>query len=242
MTDRLLPHRQLLTITTEDGRPIRREHEISDWYVPHMRSIAAATLAVVLTLSACGSDESASPSVAPPASTEQAETVMTETDSAEPESTVDEASEEAEAETTPPTPAVESAAAEPKSATEVADAIAAEIPEISEVLTITEDNDPNAKIGRPGGYIDGAVMFDSRAEPRDDVPGRDKGAFLEVWPDEAAATDRAEFIQEALQGANGVLGSEYHFQHDGYLLRVTGEIKPSDAQVYEDAFNDQFTG
>jgi hypothetical protein len=113
------------------------------------------------------------------------------------------------------------------------------IPEITEVVTITEDNDPNDKIGRPGGYSDGAVLYDSRAEPLDGTPGVDQGAFLEVWPDEAAANDRSQFIQAALQGS-GILGSEYHYLNDGYLLRVTGVIKPSEAEAYRIAFERAF--
>ena len=110
------------------------------------------------------------------------------------------------------------------------------------MLTITEDNDPNDKIGRPGGYVDGAVMFDSRAEPLDDEPGVDQGVFLEVWPDEAAASDRSAYIQDALKAANGFLGTEYHFQHEGFLLRVTGKVKPSQVKAYETAFDAQFQG
>ncbi len=171
-----------------------------------MRVIAATTLAVVMTLSACGSDEPASsPSSGEPTATQ-----------------------------------TETQGAEAKSATEIGNALMAEIPEISNVVTITEDNDPNDKIGRPGGYIDGAVMYDSRAEPLGEEPGVDQGAFLEVWPDEAAAAARATFIQDTLQGSGGVLGTEYHYQHEGYLLRVTGKITPSEAKAYESAFNAQF--
>lgn len=171
-----------------------------------MRLLTAVVLAAALALSACGSDEAASPSVDSYAGSEPTKTQTTE----------------------------------PKTATEIGEAIKAEIPEISRVVTITEDNDPNDKIGRPGGYVDGAVLFDSRAEPTDKEPGVDQGAFLEVWPDEAASTDRSEFVQDALKSANGVLGTEYHYRHKGFLLRVTGELKPSQAKAYESVFNAQF--
>jgi ABC-type glycerol-3-phosphate transport system substrate-binding protein len=175
--------------------------------------IAAAVLAAALALSACGSDEAAGPSTSSSSSNEPTKTQT-----------------------------IETRAAEPKTATEIGDAIKAKIPQISKVVTITEDNDPNDKIGRPGGYVDGAVLFDSRAEPTGKEPGVDQGAFLEVWPDEAAATDRSKFIQNALKTADGVLGNEYHYQHKGFLLRVTGEVKPSQAKAYESAFNAQFQG
>lgn len=139
--------------------------------------------------------------------------------------------------TTTPTTTPTTEAPTPKTATEVAEAIKAGIPEISKVVTITEDNDPNDKIGRPNGYVDGAVLFDSRAGATDTDLGVAQGATLEVWPDKASATDRSEFIQGALKEADGFLGTEYHYQSGGYLLRVYGEIKPSDAKVYEQLFN-----
>lgn len=181
-----------------------------------MRTLAAATLAAGLTLSACGSGGTASQSSGSSSSSEPTPTQTTA------------------AATTQAPPA------EPKTATQIGDAIKAQIPEISKVLTITEDNDPNDKIGRPGGYVDGVVLFDSRAEPVSKEPGADQGAFLEVWPDEAAATARSQFIQAALKASEGVLGTEYHYQHKGFLLRVTGKIKPSQAKAYQTAFNAQF--
>lgn len=177
-----------------------------------MRSLTAAALTVAFALSGCGSDDGESPSV------ESAASLGASTE---------------EAQTARPTD-------QAKSATEIGDAIKTQVADISKVVTITEDNDPNDKIGRPGGYVDGAVMFDSRAEPSNEEPGADQGAFLEVWPDEAAATDRSKFIQGTLKASDGILGSEYHYQHEGYLLRVTGELKPSEAKAYQTAFDAQF--
>lgn len=134
---------------------------------------------------------------------------------------------------------VGSAPAEIKSATEVAEAIKTAVPEVTRLVTVDEDNDPNNLVGRPGGYIDGAILFDPRAEAYDDQLGVDQGAFLEVWPDAEAATGRAKYIQDTLQQVRG-LGTEYHYQHEGYLLRVNGRIKPSQALAYEEAFRAQF--
>lgn len=121
-------------------------------------------------------------------------------------------------------------------ATEVAEAIKADVPEVGKVVTITEDNDPNDKIGRPNGYTDGAVLFDKRAEPTDSEPTIDQGASLTVWPDDASAKAWSEHIQSLLEEAGGLIGSEYHYQSGGMLLRVTGVLKPSEAKAYEDAF------
>ena len=52
-------------------------------------------------------------------------------------------------------------------------------------MTITEDNDPNDLIGRPSGYTDAAVVYDSEAECTE--LGVDCGATIEIWPSEAFA-------------------------------------------------------
>lgn len=121
-------------------------------------------------------------------------------------------------------------------ATEIAEAIKAEVPEVRKVVTITEDNDPNDKIGRPNGYTDAAVLFDERAEPEDGEPTIDQGASLTVWPDAASAADWSEYIQSLLKEADGLLGSEYHYQSGNMLLRVSGSLKPSEAAAYEAAW------
>jgi len=103
------------------------------------------------------------------------------------------------------------------------------------VVTITEDNDPNDKIGRPGGYVSAATLYD-RGTTCSEL-GSECGATVEVWPDQASAKARSTFIQDALRGANGVLGEEYHYQDGPVLLRVTGRLKPSVAKTYEAAFS-----
>lgn len=127
-----------------------------------------------------------------------------------------------------------------KTATDVAEVIKAEVSEIEKIVTITEDNDPNELIGRPNGYIDGAVMFDPRAEPYDDELGVDQGATLELWPDADSASTRSEYILGIQKESGGMLGSEYHYKSEGFLLRVSGELKPSEAAAYESAFESAF--
>jgi hypothetical protein len=106
---------------------------------------------------------------------------------------------------------------------------------VTKLVTITEDNDPNNKIGRPGGYVSAATLYDEGATCTE--LGVECGATVEVWPDEASATARSKFIQDALKGANGVLGEEYHYQDGPVLLRVFGTIKPSVAKKYQAAFS-----
>lgn len=120
-------------------------------------------------------------------------------------------------------------------ATAVATRLKAAVKSVTKVVTITEDNDPNDKIGRPGGYVSAATLYDKGVSC--DEIGADCGATVEVWADEASATQRSKFILETLKNADGVLGEEYHYQNGPVLLRVTGELKPSVAKQYQAAFS-----
>ena len=142
-----------------------------------------------------------------------------------------------EAEGTRSKATVSATADKPSSAIDLAYGLKSAVPSIAKTVQITEDNDPNDKIGRPGGYVDAAVMYDSRVDPcnRENF-GVECGASIEIWPNAADAKDRSEFIQTTLKGANGVLGSEYHFLKGPTLLRVWGDMKPSIAKAYESAW------
>jgi len=102
------------------------------------------------------------------------------------------------------------------------------------VVTITEDNDPNNKIGRPNGYVSAAIIYDAGGECED--LGVDCGATIEVWPSAEAATERSEYIQ-GLQKDAPILGSEYNYLDGAALLRVSGDLKPSVAAEYESALS-----
>ncbi|NEA35294.1 hypothetical protein [Streptomyces sp. SID13031] len=97
-------------------------------------------------------------------------------------------------------------------------------PSIKKIVQITEDNDPNNLIGRPTGYLDAAVLYESTLTC--DKPGADCGATIEIWPTAKAATDRAAYIQKNLKDIP-MLGTEYNYTNDSALLRVNGELKPS---------------
>ena len=49
-------------------------------------------------------------------------------------------------------------------ATETAHDIEASVEQVSEVVTVTGENDPNDMIGRDSGYEDAAVLKDERLE------------------------------------------------------------------------------
>ncbi|HWI42687.1 MAG TPA: hypothetical protein VNS81_03655 [Nocardioides sp.] len=110
-----------------------------------------------------------------------------------------------------------------------------EIGEITQLLAIDEDNDPNELLGRPNGYVAATVIFDSRVSCDSDDPGVDCGATIEQWPSPKAAKERSNYIQ-SLQAGSSLLGSEWNTVRGELLLRVSGEMKPSDAEAYADVF------
>lgn len=137
-------------------------------------------------------------------------------------------SADAPAERTPSSRAVVAA-----DATTRAGELEAEVSSVQKVVTITETNDPNNLIGRPNGYRSAAVLYDSGTSC-DDL-GSDCGAAVEVFEDEAAATSRGEYIQGVL-AETPALGSEWTAVDGAALLRVNGELKPSVARRYFEAF------
>lgn len=123
---------------------------------------------------------------------------------------------------------------EPRTPIDAADDLASQIDAITRTTEITEDNDPNDLLGRPGGYIAAAVIEDDRAKCLDGL-GAECGATIEQFETPEAAQERSDYIQ-GLLGADGPLGTEYNYVDGDLLLRVTGELKPSEAEEYEIAF------
>jgi hypothetical protein len=144
---------------------------------------------------------------------------------------------------TPGPPATSSAAtptAEVRSddPTEEAKRLRTQIPQIVDVITMTEDNDENNLIGRPGQYDAASFMADKRlgchAAGVYDGLSIDCGAKIERWPSEADAKARMTDIQDKLKTYG--LGAEWDYVRGRVLLRVAGDLKPSEAAVYETAF------
>lgn len=103
----------------------------------------------------------------------------------------------------------------------------------TEVVTITEENDPNDLIGRPNGYLSAAVLYDSGVTC--DSLGAECGLTVEVYPDDTGARGRAEFIQGTYRDMP-ILGTEWNYVKGPVLVRITGEMKPSVANTYADRF------
>lgn len=110
-----------------------------------------------------------------------------------------------------------------------------QIPDVAELVKLDEDNDPNDLIGRPNGYTAATVIFDSRVSCEGDEPGVDCGATIEEWSSQEDAEKRSDYIQD-LQSGSSFLGSEWNTVRDNLLLRVTGNMSPSDAEAYADVF------
>jgi serine/threonine protein kinase, bacterial len=117
--------------------------------------------------------------------------------------------------------------------------IKAAVPEVTSLIEITEDNDANNMIGRVNGYVAATVLVDSRITEgcELDTPGIACGAGIEQWPDGAAAQQRATYIKTLLSSAP-ILGTEYQTVKGNLVLRVSGQLKPSEAEAYERAFTD----
>lgn len=126
-----------------------------------------------------------------------------------------------------------SATAAQPTAMQLAHQVKSKVSKVQKVVHITEDNDPNNLIGRPNGYIDGAILY-IKGAPQDDF-GVAEGAFIEIWPTGTAAEARAKYIQK-MEKAAPMLGSEYDTVHGRALLRVDQSIKPSYEKRVKAAF------
>lgn len=117
----------------------------------------------------------------------------------------------------------------------IAKSLQDQVPSVVKVTVITEDNDPNDLIGRPNGYVSAAVLSDRGGDQSDPEPGVVYGATVEVFEDTEGAQRRSDYIQGILEEAP-MFGTEYHYVSGPSLLRVSGDIKPSVAAQYEEAF------
>lgn len=107
-------------------------------------------------------------------------------------------------------------------------------PTTTQIVVVTENNDPNDLIGRPNGYVSAAVIYDSGAKCSE--LGTDCGGSVEVWGSAADAKARSKYIQGILKEAP-MFGTEYHTLNGDALLRITGDVKPSVAEAYAAAFS-----
>jgi hypothetical protein len=108
---------------------------------------------------------------------------------------------------------------------------------ITDSVSITEDNDPNNLIGRPGQYTSKVVFADPRTGVALDkaTPDNGSGGSVEVFADAAGAKTRSDYIQKALAALGPAAGTEYDYLTGSALVRVAGALRPSQAAQYETA-------
>lgn len=79
-------------------------------------------------------------------------------------------------------------------------AIKTDFTTIQETRIYTEDTDPNGNLGKTGYYIAGAAFWDTRTGYSDDYAtekgmwGTEAGGSVEVYPDEADAKKRVDYL------------------------------------------------
>jgi hypothetical protein len=116
------------------------------------------------------------------------------------------------------------------------------IPEISQVITITDANDGNHMIGRAGGYTGAVVFIDTRTRHDEaseqcelNNPGVDAcGAAIEEWPSAADAEQRKTYITDVTKSMP-MLGHEWLTTRGNLLLRVSAQLPQAAASQYSEA-------
>ncbi|MET9226461.1 hypothetical protein [Lentzea sp. NPDC003310] len=129
----------------------------------------------------------------------------------------------------------------PRTAEEVTTALAAKIPSLKLTKVFSAEDDPNKQLGRPNGYTSKSAFTDTRIAVEGAVAITKendtlRGGGVEVFPDEAGAKARMEYIQQF--GKQTPMLAEYDYVVGGVLLRVSKELTPTQAKEYETALSD----
>lgn len=125
----------------------------------------------------------------------------------------------------------------------IVDQIAQQIPTAHKTLVVTAQNDPNKLLGTPNAYISKTEFVDTRLDQGVDVVGGvPAGGTVEVFADEAKAKARLEYLRGAAKAASAdAAAAEYDFISGPILLRVSHNLNPGQATVYQTAL-DKITG
>jgi len=104
-------------------------------------------------------------------------------------------------------------------------------------IVITDANDRNHLLGRPGQYTSKVTLTDSRISASD-VDGLnpddvERGAAVEVFATPADAKARADYIQGIVKNMPALL--EYDYPHGTVLVRVSKFLTPAEAADYDKA-------
>lgn len=128
-------------------------------------------------------------------------------------------------------------AAPPKDANAVVAALLKAVPTGKLGTVITEANDGNHLIGRPGQYTSKVTFTDSRIKAGD-VMSNDPtdvgfGGAVEVFANAKDAQTRAAYIQAIVKSMPALL--EYDYPHGNVVVRVSHLLPPSQAAEYDKA-------
>ncbi|MEV7179375.1 hypothetical protein [Kitasatospora sp. NPDC093679] len=128
-------------------------------------------------------------------------------------------------------------AAPPKDATAALAALTAAVGSAKQGQVVTEVNDPNHLMGRPGQYTSKVTFTDSRIQTSD-VDGLDptdveRGGAVEVFATPEDAKKRADYIQAIVKSLPAML--EYDYVHGSAVVRVSKFLTPSQAGEYDKA-------
>lgn len=111
------------------------------------------------------------------------------------------------------------------------------VDEIADVRAVTEDNDPNGKLNKPGGYT-ATVYFESKNVNQANVygtdlidKGTDAGGAIEVYANEEDAIKRNDYLA-TFDG--GILASGSHKVVGTVLIRTSDELSASKQKALEE--------
>ena len=99
-----------------------------------------------------------------------------------------------------------------------------QIDNVDEYIIYNENNDPNELLGRQGQYIGKANWNDKRTD------GEDKNCTIEVFNDKEALKNRKKYLK---QFTESTIFSQYLYTHKNIIMRINGELTPSQAQEYK---------
>lgn len=125
---------------------------------------------------------------------------------------------------------------EKMSAEEIVDYLQSKITNIKNVIVYNEETDVNKLLGRPNGYTSKVNFADDRVEQS--LTSEDTiGGSVEVFETETDCNDRAEYIKSVFK-AQKFLGTQYIYQYKNVLLRIDGDLTPTQASEYESVFKE----
>lgn len=115
---------------------------------------------------------------------------------------------------------------------ELASALKKDSKNIDKIIVYTADTDPNKLMGKTGAYTGKAAFSDKRykQDKKDPI-----GGSIEVFGTQDDAEARYDYIKSITQKMQFL--QEYMYRNGKYLLRISGDLKASQAEEYQKIFN-----